>query len=28
VTHAHNHKPDHVHNKVASKQINMIKGWG
>jgi len=28
VTHAHNHKPDHVHNKVVSKQINMIKWWG
>ena len=29
VTQAHNHKPDHVHNKVVSKQINMIKwlGW-
>ena len=29
VTHAHNHKSDHVHNKPVSKQINMIKwcGW-
>jgi len=25
VTHTHNHKPDHVHNKAVSKQINMIK---
>jgi len=25
VTHAHNHTPDHVHNKVVSKQINVIK---
>jgi len=25
MTHAHDHKPDHVHNKVVSKQINMIK---
>jgi len=28
LTHAHDHKPDHVHNKVVSKQINMIKWWG
>jgi len=25
LTHAHDHKPDHVHNKVVSEQINMIK---
>jgi len=25
VTPAQIHKPDHVHNKVVSKQINMIK---
>jgi len=25
LTHAHDHKPDHVHNEVVSKQINMIK---
>jgi len=24
LTYAHDHKPDHVHNKVVSKQINMI----
>jgi len=28
VTHARNDKPDHVQNKVVSKQINMIKSWG
>jgi len=25
VTHAQDHKPDHVRNKIVTKQINMIK---
>jgi len=25
LTHAHDRKPDHVHNKVVIKQINRIK---
>jgi len=25
LTHAHDHKPDHVHNKVVSMQNNMTK---
>ena len=28
LTHAHDHKPDHVNNKVVTKEINMIKWWG
>jgi len=27
LTHAHDHKPDHVHNKPVSKQIHVIKWW-
>jgi len=25
VTHAHDNTPDHIHNNVVSKQINVIK---